>query len=497
MMKKSTGFAARTLIALAVAGAFPMHAAMAEEAAAANAATAATVSGVAAEAASDPAAAGQDASAPAAAPAKGEAGQLATVIVTAQRRSENIKDVPMAISTLSGDKLDVLTSGAADIRFLAGRTPSVNVESDYGRTFPRFYIRGLGNIDFDLNSAQPVGLVVDDVIQENAMLKGFPVFDTDQIEVARGPQGTLFGRGVAAEQRALRAARHFDLVGVEDREAFQHGVFLDHVIDHQTDRLRRVQVEVDIAQAANVEAREGAAVVRLDVHGRRAAGQEADVGGAGGEHVELVAAQGRDRHRHIFDVFRAALGRHDDGGQLAGFAFGRSGCRCAGVLPGRGRVACRLGGDAADGGGRGRVGGGGLFSHRRVHRERSRHGQRDQCARSETSTFLHHEPTPLGERLFEFSNTTLLVLYVSSKHLQRSDGAPILCHSRAWILCNLQSKGHSSMKKNDRKLLAGRFNSYDKGINREIKSYLSYISGLRHSGGRPCRKLLPIRSFLY
>ena len=198
MMKKSTGFAARTLIALAVAGAFPMHAAMAEEAAAANAATAATVSGVAAEAASDPAAAGQDASAPAAAPAKGEAGQLATVIVTAQRRSENIKDVPMAISTLSGDKLDVLTSGAADIRFLAGRTPSVNVESDYGRTFPRFYIRGLGNIDFDLNSAQPVGLVVDDVIQENAMLKGFPVFDTDQIEVARGPQGTLFGRNSPA-----------------------------------------------------------------------------------------------------------------------------------------------------------------------------------------------------------------------------------------------------------------------------------------------------------
>src|SRR5471030_1719906 len=117
MMKKSTGYAARTLIALAVAGAFPMHAAMAEEAAAANAATAATVSGVAAEAATDPAA-GQDATAPAAAPAaapaKGEAGQLATVIVTAQRRSENIKDVPMAISTLSGDKLDVLTSGAAD-----------------------------------------------------------------------------------------------------------------------------------------------------------------------------------------------------------------------------------------------------------------------------------------------------------------------------------------------------------------------------------------------
>jgi outer membrane receptor protein involved in Fe transport len=120
------------------------------------------------------------------------------VIVTAQRRAENIKDVPMSIATLKGDKLDVLTSGAADIRFLAGRSPSVNVESDYGRTFPRFYIRGLGNTDFDLNASQPVGLVMDDIVQENAMLKGFPVFDVDQVEVLRGPQGTLFGRNSPA-----------------------------------------------------------------------------------------------------------------------------------------------------------------------------------------------------------------------------------------------------------------------------------------------------------
>ncbi|NVD70104.1 TonB-dependent receptor [Duganella sp. BJB1802] len=176
MSKKSSGYAARTLIALAVASAFPLHAAMAAEAAAAVAA-------------------GQPA---ADAPETATKGQLETVIVTAQRRAENIKDVPMSIATLKGDKLDVLTSGAADIRFLAGRSPSVNVESDYGRTFPRFYIRGLGNTDFDLNASQPVGLVMDDIVQENAMLKGFPVFDVDQVEVLRGPQGTLFGRNSPA-----------------------------------------------------------------------------------------------------------------------------------------------------------------------------------------------------------------------------------------------------------------------------------------------------------
>ncbi|SDG65329.1 MULTISPECIES: TonB-dependent receptor [unclassified Duganella] len=124
--------------------------------------------------------------------------QLETVIVTAQRRAENIKDVPMSIATIKGDKLDTLTAGAGDIRILSGRTPSLNIESDYGRAFPRFYIRGLGNTDFDLNASQPVGYVMDDIVMENAMLKGFPVFDVDQVEVLRGPQGTLFGRNSPA-----------------------------------------------------------------------------------------------------------------------------------------------------------------------------------------------------------------------------------------------------------------------------------------------------------
>ena len=124
--------------------------------------------------------------------------KLETVIVTAQRRAENLKDVPMSVTAIKGDKLDVFTSGGADIRFLAGRSPSLNVESDYGRSFPRFYIRGQGNTDFDLNASQPVGLVVDDIVQESPMLKGFPVFDVDQVEVLRGPQGTLFGRNSPA-----------------------------------------------------------------------------------------------------------------------------------------------------------------------------------------------------------------------------------------------------------------------------------------------------------
>jgi iron complex outermembrane receptor protein len=121
-------------------------------------------------------------------------GQLQEVTVTAERRSENIRDVPSSVSTVSGEDLDVLSTGGQDVRLLAARVPSLNVESSFGRAFPRFYIRCYGNGDFRLNASQPVSLVYDDVVQENPILKGFPIFDLDQIEVLRGPQGTLFGR---------------------------------------------------------------------------------------------------------------------------------------------------------------------------------------------------------------------------------------------------------------------------------------------------------------
>ena len=121
-------------------------------------------------------------------------GQLEVVTVTAERRAENIRDVPSSVSAVSGENLDVLATGGQDVRLLAARIPSLNVESSFGRAFPRFYIRGYGNSDFRLNASQPVSLIYDEVVQENPILKGFPIFDLEQIEVLRGPQGTLFGR---------------------------------------------------------------------------------------------------------------------------------------------------------------------------------------------------------------------------------------------------------------------------------------------------------------
>ena len=123
---------------------------------------------------------------------------LDVIVVTATRRAEDPQKIPVAVSALADEKLDVLTSGGDDVRILSARLPSLQVESSFGRTFPRFYVRGLGNTDFDLNASQPVSLVYDDIVQENPVLKGFPMFDLDQVELIRGPQGTLFGRNTPA-----------------------------------------------------------------------------------------------------------------------------------------------------------------------------------------------------------------------------------------------------------------------------------------------------------
>ena len=150
-----------------------------------------------------------------------EEGQyLEEIYVTAQKRVQSVIEVPVSMTTIDQDDIEIFTSGGADIRTLSGRVPSLVIESSFGKAFPRFYIRGLGNTDFDLNASQPVSLVYDDVVQENPILKGFPMFDMDQVEMYRGPQGTLFGRNSPAGVVKFSSARPEQVFGGYGRVSY-------------------------------------------------------------------------------------------------------------------------------------------------------------------------------------------------------------------------------------------------------------------------------------
>lgn len=123
---------------------------------------------------------------------------LEEIIVTAQKREQSLQDVPASVSAITGDAVNDYLGSGENIRALAGRVPSLQVESSNGRTQPRFYIRGLGNIDFDNNANQPVSMVFDEIALENNVLRSLPLFDIERVEVLKGPQGSLFGRNTNA-----------------------------------------------------------------------------------------------------------------------------------------------------------------------------------------------------------------------------------------------------------------------------------------------------------
>jgi iron complex outermembrane receptor protein len=114
------------------------------------------------------------------------------IVVTAQRRSENLQSVPISITALSGDtvqKLGLKTS--ADI---AAQVPNLTIKQSFANSVPQIFLRGVGVNDPNANANGAVGIYVDDVNLVSPSALTFSLFDTDRVEVLRGPQGTLYGR---------------------------------------------------------------------------------------------------------------------------------------------------------------------------------------------------------------------------------------------------------------------------------------------------------------
>lgn len=123
-------------------------------------------------------------------------GGLGEIVVTAQRRQQNVQDVPIAIAAVSGTQLK--EAGVNDPRDLTLLVPSLSMQAGTAASTTSLFIRGVGIGDFNSNTTGAVGVYVDDVFMGANAGKLFNVFDSDGIEVLKGPQGTLYGRNTTA-----------------------------------------------------------------------------------------------------------------------------------------------------------------------------------------------------------------------------------------------------------------------------------------------------------
>ena len=116
--------------------------------------------------------------------------EIEEILVTAQRRTENIDDVPIAITV--ADKEALRNAGITDIRDLGSIVAGLTFAGQGGIAVPS--IRGMQSRQGQAGNEQPTAIYLDGVYQPNQLVNVLELADVEQVEVLRGPQGTLFGR---------------------------------------------------------------------------------------------------------------------------------------------------------------------------------------------------------------------------------------------------------------------------------------------------------------
>ncbi|OYY90324.1 MAG: TonB-dependent receptor [Sphingomonas sp. 28-66-16] len=133
---------------------------------------------------------------PAQAPTTADESRLADIVVTAQKRAQNVQDVPIAISAFTAEALQ--ERAVQNVSQLSALTPNVNL--DAGTPFSAStsvlaaYIRGIGSDDFAFNIDPGVGVYLDGVYLARTVGANQDLLDVERIEILKGPQGTFFGR---------------------------------------------------------------------------------------------------------------------------------------------------------------------------------------------------------------------------------------------------------------------------------------------------------------
>lgn len=135
------------------------------------------------------------------------------IVVLATRRAENILDVPVAVSTLSGAQIE--QAGIKDVWDLQQNVPGLIIGRSQTSTTSNFNIRSIGSTSNNFGVESSVGLYVDGVYRSRQSSMINDLIDVEAVEVLRGPQGTLFGKNTAAGAISVRTVRPS-----QDRDAF-------------------------------------------------------------------------------------------------------------------------------------------------------------------------------------------------------------------------------------------------------------------------------------
>lgn len=138
----------------------------------------------------------------------GEAAPVGEIVVTAQKRSQGINDVPIAISAFTGGRL--ADAGVKSLENLSDITPGLTVSNTAATGVPIYTIRGIGFSDYSTSASSTVGVYTDEVALPYAVMTRGVFFDTGQVEVLKGPQGDLYGRNSTAGQINVNSARPTD-----------------------------------------------------------------------------------------------------------------------------------------------------------------------------------------------------------------------------------------------------------------------------------------------
>lgn len=165
------------------------------------------------------------------------------IVVTAQKRSERLQDVPVAVSVLNGEAIS--NASRPNLEGATALVPSLNFVKAGTSLNQTLFLRGLGTTSFSIAVEPSVSTVLDGVVLSRAAEAFSDLADVERLEVLRGPQGTLFGKNASAGVINIVSRMPDDEFGVD----LEGGFFFENGTEY------RVRGSVDLPVSPSLRTR--------------------------------------------------------------------------------------------------------------------------------------------------------------------------------------------------------------------------------------------------